>query len=87
MDTALTPESVVHSYCHKHYILLHAEMTETGRKDCLGEITPSLPTAKRIPLSVDHSVYALSTIQLPKHLAFLSRLNIACARLTLSAVI
>jgi hypothetical protein len=62
-------------------------MTETGRKDSLGEITPSLPTAKRIPLAVDHSVYALSTIQLPKHLAFLTQLNIACARLTLSAVI
>jgi hypothetical protein len=87
MDTTLTPESVVHIYSHTRCILLHAETTETGRKDSLGKITPSLPTAKRIPLAVDHSVYALSTIQLPKHLAFLSRLNIACARLTLSAVI
>jgi hypothetical protein len=57
---------------HMRYILLHAEMAETGRKDSLGKITPSLPTAKRIPLAVDHSVYALSTIQLPKHLAFLT---------------
>jgi hypothetical protein len=78
--------SVPHFYSYTRYTLLRAKLTEIGRKDSLGKITPSLRTANLILLAVDHSVYALSTIQLPKHLAFLSHLNIACARLTLSAV-